>query len=163
MIDIVLHCVDHGHLKSRSLFEVFPALNRFNQITHCASSRRIAVGSRTGTIALYELRGSKCQVRSSVLFNVEWILTCFSQFIQAHGNEITACSFSPDGKNLASYSCTENRLSLWQVSEAIFLIIKHQVVNGKRSCFNSANYHRSVRSWLSADTLYQNLLNATRS
>ncbi|XP_057372178.1 WD repeat-containing protein 7-like isoform X1 [Daphnia carinata] len=94
--DIVLHCVDHGHLKGRSLSEVFPSLCRFSQITHCSSSRRIAVGSRNGSLALYELRGQKCQ------------------YIQAHNAEITACAFSPDGKNLASYSSTENRLSFWQ-------------------------------------------------
>ncbi|XP_046440938.1 WD repeat-containing protein 7-like isoform X2 [Daphnia pulex] len=96
--DIVLHCVDHGHLKGRSLSEVFPSLCRFSQITHCSSSRRIAVGSRNGSLALYELRGQKCQ------------------YIQAHNAEITACAFSPDGKNLASYSSTENRLSFWQQS-----------------------------------------------
>merc|ERR1712071_221151 len=55
VIDIVLHCLDLGHLKNRSLSEVFPSLCRFSQISHCPSSRRIAVGSRNGTVALYEL------------------------------------------------------------------------------------------------------------
>jgi len=103
VIDIVLHCLDLAHLKNRSLTEVFPSLCRFSQISHCSSSRRIAVGSRIGTIALYELRGPKCQ------------------YIQAHSSEVTACSFSPDGKNLATYCCTENRLSFWQqASSGVF-------------------------------------------
>jgi len=103
VIDIVLHCLDLAHLKNRSLTEVFPALCRFSQISHCSSSRRIAVGSRNGTIALYELRGPKCQ------------------HIQAHSSEVTACSFSPDGKNLATYCVAENRLSFWQqASSGVF-------------------------------------------
>ena len=61
-MDIVLHCLDHGHLKNRSMCDVFPALHGFSQLSHCTSSRRIAVGSKTGTLALYELRGAKCQV-----------------------------------------------------------------------------------------------------
>ena len=64
VIDIVLHCLDHGHLKSRSISEVFPALSRFSQISHCTSSRRLAVGSRNGSLALHELRGQKCQVNN---------------------------------------------------------------------------------------------------
>ena len=38
------------------------------------------------------------------------------QHIQAHSSEVTACSFSPDGKNLATYCVAENRLSFWQVN-----------------------------------------------
>ena len=166
-MDIVLHCLDHGHLKSRGLCDVFPALHRFNQVSHCASSRRIAVGAKSGSLALYELRGPKCQVmpsqratlttgyldpvsasydpeigwRASGLpsrrrQSMPWLdlidstacltfcssfifhpILAINQYIQAHNAEITACAFSPDGKNLASYSSSENRLSFWQVKK----------------------------------------------
>ncbi|KAL0267902.1 UNVERIFIED_CONTAM: hypothetical protein PYX00_010042 [Menopon gallinae] len=102
VMDIILHCVDPGHLKLRPLSEVFPAVCRFNQVNHCSSTRRIAVGAKNGLIALYELRYSKCQM------------------ITAHNAMITAVSFSPDGKFLASYSCVENRLSFWQTSSGMF-------------------------------------------
>lgn len=65
VMDIILHCVDPGHLKARGLNEVFPAICIFNQVSHCPTTRRIAVGAKNGSIALYELRSSKsqCQVR----------------------------------------------------------------------------------------------------
>jgi hypothetical protein len=61
-VDIVLHCLDPGHLKTRGLADVFPAVCRFNQVSHCPSTRRIAVGAKNGQVALYELRSQKCQV-----------------------------------------------------------------------------------------------------
>lgn len=72
---MILHCVDPGHLKTRPLAEVFPSICRFAQVTHCSASRRIAVGSKNGQIALYELRSSKCQVWFSGL------LECFSEIL----------------------------------------------------------------------------------
>uniref|UniRef100_A0A1B6CWJ7 WD repeat-containing protein 7 n=1 Tax=Clastoptera arizonana TaxID=38151 RepID=A0A1B6CWJ7_9HEMI len=102
VMDIILHCVDPGHLKVKGLIEVFPAICRFNQVGHCPATRRIAVGAKSGAIALYELRSSKCQM------------------IAAHNSPITALAFSPDGKFLVSYSCGENRLSFWQTSTGIF-------------------------------------------
>jgi len=99
VIDIVLHCVDHGHLKTRPLSEVFPVLLRFSQVSHCSTTRRICVGSKNGNLTIYELRSNK------------------SQQITAHpGSPITACAFSPDGKFLASYSSYENKMSFWQVT-----------------------------------------------
>ncbi|XP_050439135.1 WD repeat-containing protein 7 isoform X2 [Adelges cooleyi] len=102
VMDIILHCVDPTQLKTRSLSEVFPAISRFSQVTHCSTSRRIAVGTKMGTIALYELRSSKCQT------------------INAHTKPISACAFSPDGKFLVSYSAGENKLSFWQTSTGMF-------------------------------------------
>ncbi|KAG8267858.1 WD repeat-containing protein 7 [Homalodisca vitripennis] len=102
VMDIILHCVDPGHLKMKGLSDVFPAICRFNQVSHCPTTRRIAVGAKNGQVALYELRSSKCQL------------------ITAHGAAITALAFSPDGKFLVSYSCGENRLSFWQTSTGMF-------------------------------------------
>ncbi|KAI5705427.1 hypothetical protein M8J76_002278 [Diaphorina citri] len=102
VMDIILHCVDPGHLKVKPLADVFPAITRFNQVSHCPTTRRIAVGAKKGSIALYELRSSKCQM------------------IPAHNSAISALAFSPDGKSLVSYSCGENKLSFWQTSTGMF-------------------------------------------
>lgn len=96
--DITLHCLDMTELKNRGLAEVCPSICKFNQVSHCASTRRIAVGASNGHLAIYELRQNKCQM------------------IPAHQKPITALAFSPDGKFLVSYSCPENRLSFWQTS-----------------------------------------------
>ncbi|XP_043287416.1 WD repeat-containing protein 7 isoform X3 [Venturia canescens] len=97
VMDIILHCLDPGHLKTKPLNEVFPAVCRFNQVSHCPATRRIAVGGRGGQLALYELRGNvKCQT------------------VAAHQAPVTALAFSPEGKFLVSYSCSENKLCFWQ-------------------------------------------------
>lgn len=100
--DITLHCLDMTELKNRGLTEVCPSICKFNQVSHCASTRRIAVGASNGHLAIYELRQNKCQM------------------IPAHQKPITALAFSPDGKFLVSYSCPENRLSFWQTSTGEF-------------------------------------------
>ncbi|KAK5648439.1 hypothetical protein RI129_003331 [Pyrocoelia pectoralis] len=102
LMDIILHCLDVGHLKTKGLQDVFPAVCRFNQVSHCPATRRIAVGSNSGSLTLYELRQGKCTS------------------INAHSSPITACAFSPDGKFLVSYACGENRLSFWQTSTGMF-------------------------------------------
>ncbi|XP_015596598.1 WD repeat-containing protein 7 isoform X9 [Cephus cinctus] len=97
VMDIILHCLDPGHLKTKPLNEVFPAVCRFNQVSHCPATRRIAVGGRGGQLALYELRANvKCQT------------------VAAHQAPVTALAFSPEGKFLVSYSCSENKLCFWQ-------------------------------------------------
>ncbi|KAK4884672.1 hypothetical protein RN001_000943 [Aquatica leii] len=102
LMDIILHCLDVGHLKIKGLQDVFPAVCRFNQVSHCPATRRIAVGANSGSLTLYELRQGKCTS------------------INAHSSAITACAFSPDGKFLVSYACGENRLSFWQTSTGMF-------------------------------------------
>ncbi|GBP00158.1 WD repeat-containing protein 7 [Eumeta japonica] len=43
VMDITLHCVDNIELKTKGLSEVCPSICRFNQISHCSQTRRIAV------------------------------------------------------------------------------------------------------------------------
>lgn len=90
VMDIVLHCVDPGHLKSRGLNEVFPSICGFPQVSHCPHTRRIATGAKNGSVAMYELRVNKCQVsgtrlkqtmahscKDSLLWiDLVWVLPC---------------------------------------------------------------------------------------
>lgn len=73
----------------------------FNLLSYCHSPRRLAVGSRSGRVALYELKGPK------------------SQMISAHACPITAVSFSPDGRLLSTYSAGDSKITVWQVLLAI--------------------------------------------
>ncbi|KAG7312709.1 hypothetical protein JYU34_001079 [Plutella xylostella] len=102
VMDIILHCVDQSHLKSKGLNEVFPAICRYNQVSHCPATRRIAVGSHTGQLAMYELRAGRCQS------------------LAAHSGPVSACAFSPDGRYLVSYATADNRLSFWQTTAGMF-------------------------------------------
>lgn len=45
-------------------------------------------------------------------------LLLFLQIIPAHSTSVVACTFSPDGKYLATYSSGENKLCFWQVMTA---------------------------------------------
>lgn len=40
--DITLHCLDMADLKNRPLNEVCPSICKFNQVSHCSSTRRIS-------------------------------------------------------------------------------------------------------------------------
>ncbi|XP_076268921.1 WD repeat-containing protein Rbcn-3B isoform X2 [Rhynchophorus ferrugineus] len=113
LMDIILHCLDPSQLKNRSLQDVFPAICKFNQVSHCLTTRRIAVGSHTGILTIYELRQNRCTL------------------IGAHSEAVTACAFSPDGKFLVSYACGENKLSFWQTSTGMFGLGQSQTKNVK--------------------------------
>lgn len=151
-MDIILHCVDPTQLKTRPLSEVSPAINKFSQVTHCSTSRRIAVGTKSGTIALYELRSSKCQVQHfPYWWNVRILLTVFfyiTQTINAHTAAVCACAFSPDGKFLVSYSAIENKLSFWQTSTGMF-----GLGNSQTKCTKS--YSTQIQDTLRSSQLRQ--------
>lgn len=128
VMDIIIHCVDLNELKNKGLHEVCPLICKYNQVSHCSVSKRIAgtyimdsvtfffgnqstnhfftfsypAGAVDGRLAIYELKQNKCQM------------------MPAHSHPITALAFSPDGKYLVSYCCTENRLSFWQTSSGMF-------------------------------------------
>ncbi|UYV71208.1 WDR7 [Cordylochernes scorpioides] len=101
-MEIVLHCLDPGQLKTKGLSEIFPAICRFRNVTYCKSTQRIAVGAKSGKLAIYEIKASK------------------SQQISAHDGAITATAFSTDGKYLATYSCHEKKLCFWQTASGLF-------------------------------------------
>ena len=150
--DIVLHCIDHNHLKNKSMAEIFSPLCSFPQISHCMQTRRLAVGTKTGQLAMYEMRASKVQM------------------IPAHSGSIIAVSFSPEGKNLATYSVSDNKLSFWQTSTGMF-----GLGNAQTRCTKSYNVppipktvkwtpmHMPKLVWISAKTVTLLLPDGTES
>ncbi|KAI6215429.1 hypothetical protein M3Y94_00384300 [Aphelenchoides besseyi] len=98
--DILVHCLDTNQLKNRTLAELFPPIAKFNMISYCSATRRVAFGGKNGSIVVHDLRASKAQT------------------IQAHKASVTAVSFSQDGKYLAAYSSQDAQISFWQTQQA---------------------------------------------
>ncbi|CAF4127785.1 unnamed protein product, partial [Rotaria magnacalcarata] len=105
--DITLNCIDLSTLRHRGIqavSETFGLLLRYPIVTYCQDSPKLCVGTRTGVLALYDLKTPKYQA------------------CQAHPkNEVISCvEFSPDGKYLASYSAYEGILYFWQTANTFF-------------------------------------------
>ncbi|XP_057311095.1 WD repeat-containing protein 7-like isoform X1 [Hydractinia symbiolongicarpus] len=109
VVDIIVHMLDFKVMKDRGLTEVFPSIFKFSMVAYCNNTRRLAVGSRLGHIALYELRSSRCQL------------------IPAHDSPITALAFSPEGKVLASFSFKDKRISFYQTSSSLLGMLSSTV------------------------------------
>ncbi|XP_074605206.1 WD repeat-containing protein Rbcn-3B isoform X2 [Brevipalpus obovatus] len=122
-VDIILHCLDPNHLKSKELNKVFPPISDFPNVTCCTATRRIAAGAPNGNLAIYELRAPK------------------PQLINAHSAAITACSFSHDGKHLASYSMDECKLAFWSTATSLF-----GLGNSQTKCIKTFNTPPSIPS-----------------
>lgn len=139
VMDITLHCVDSTDLKNKPLQEVCPSICKFNQVSHCFSSRRISVGASNGHLAIYDLRHNKCQM------------------IPAHSNPVTALAFSPDGKFLVSYACKDNKLAFWQTStgkrKLMWRFDRNRLILNFRC--------RYVRSGSEPDQVYQRIFHGT--
>ncbi|CDW53906.1 WD40 domain containing protein [Trichuris trichiura] len=98
--DIIIHCLSVQLLKYKNVSEFCPTLLKFPMISFSANARRIAFGTRAGTIIVYELRAGKSQV------------------MQAHSCSVSACCFSDDGKHLATYSSDEAKLNVWLMAQS---------------------------------------------
>ena len=61
-MDMVVHCLDPGQLKNKGLMEIFPCICRFNMLSYCHHTKRIAAGAKTGQIAIYDAKTGKSQV-----------------------------------------------------------------------------------------------------
>ncbi|XP_061703605.1 WD repeat-containing protein 7 isoform X2 [Syngnathoides biaculeatus] len=97
VMDIIMYCIEGSLVKKKGLQECFPAICKFYMVSYCDRSHRIAVGARQGSVALYDVRTGKCQN------------------IHGHKGPITAVSFAPDGRYLATYSNADSHISFWQV------------------------------------------------
>lgn len=101
VMDVTMHCLDPGQLKSKGLMDLFPAVCRFSMVTVCPITKRIWVGAKNGGLAFYDLKQhSKCQMTT------------------AHSGPVIATCVSPDGKYLATYSHIDNRLKFWQTASS---------------------------------------------
>ncbi|XP_061703606.1 WD repeat-containing protein 7 isoform X3 [Syngnathoides biaculeatus] len=93
VMDIIMYCIEGSLVKKKGLQECFPAICKFYMVSYCDRSHRIAVGARQGSVALYDVRTGKCQN------------------IHGHKGPITAVSFAPDGRYLATYSNADSHIS----------------------------------------------------
>ncbi|XP_025115150.1 WD repeat-containing protein 7-like isoform X3 [Pomacea canaliculata] len=101
VMDVTMHCLDLNQLKTRGLQELFPAICRFSMVSYCPQTRRIWVGSKSGGLALYEMKQhAKCQM------------------IQAHHGPVIAIAVSPDGKYLATFSHKDQKLKFFQAASS---------------------------------------------
>lgn len=109
-VDIILHCLDLNNLKNKGLVELFPAIGKFPNVTYCNASKRIAVGAKNGSLAIFELRTPQK-----------------SQLLTAHSRRVTCVSFAPDGKHLATYSIEENKICFWSTGSSLFGLGQSQI------------------------------------
>ncbi|XP_071989857.1 WD repeat-containing protein 7 isoform X4 [Engystomops pustulosus] len=120
VMDIIMYCLEGSLLKKKGLQECFPSVCRFYMVSYCDRSHRIAVGARLGTVALYDIRTGKCQN------------------IHGHKGPITAVSFAPDGRYLATYSNKDSHISFWQMNTSLL---------GSIGMLNSAPQLRCIKTY----------------
>ncbi|XP_029025680.1 WD repeat-containing protein 7 isoform X5 [Betta splendens] len=120
VMDIIMYCIEGSLVKKKGLQECFPAICRFYMVGYCDRSHRIAVGARQGSVALYDVRTGKCQN------------------IHGHKGPITAVSFAPDGRYLATYSNADSHISFWQMNTSLL---------GSIGMLNSAPQLRCIKTY----------------
>ncbi|XP_051784282.1 WD repeat-containing protein 7 isoform X2 [Erpetoichthys calabaricus] len=120
VMDIIMYCLEGSLVKKKGLQECFPAVCRFYMVADCERSHRIAVGARHGSVALYDVRTGKCQT------------------IHGHKGPITAVSFAPDGRYLATYSNADSHISFWQMNTSLL---------GSIGMLNSAPQLRCMKTY----------------
>uniref|UniRef100_A0A7N6BWV8 WDR72-like alpha-solenoid domain-containing protein n=1 Tax=Anabas testudineus TaxID=64144 RepID=A0A7N6BWV8_ANATE len=120
VMDIIMYCIEGSLVKKKGLQECFPAICRFYMVGYCDRSHRIAVGARQGSVALYDVRTGKCQN------------------IHGHKGPITAVSFAPDGRYLATYSNADSHISFWQTNTSLL---------GSIGVLNSAPQLRCIKTY----------------
>uniref|UniRef100_A0A8C9SCU4 WD repeat domain 7 n=1 Tax=Scleropages formosus TaxID=113540 RepID=A0A8C9SCU4_SCLFO len=120
VMDIIMYCIEGSLVKKKGLQECFPAICRFYMVGYCDRSHRIAVGARQGSVALYDVRTGKCQ------------------HIHGHKGPITAVSFAPDGRYLATYSNADSHISFWQMNTSLL---------GSIGMLNSAPQLRCIKTY----------------
>ncbi|KAK7895751.1 hypothetical protein WMY93_021076 [Mugilogobius chulae] len=120
VMDIIMYCIEGSLVKKKGLQECFPAICRFYMVGYCDRTHRIAVGARQGSVALYDVRTGKCQN------------------IHGHKGPITAVSFAPDGRYLATYSNADSHISFWQMNTSLL---------GSIGMLNSAPQLRCIKTY----------------
>ena len=75
--------------------------SRLPNVSYSLKTRRLAVGSGSGQVGIYDLKQRK------------------TQMINAHTHQVIVLSFSEEGKHLATYSYGDSTLRVWQVRPLI--------------------------------------------
>uniref|UniRef100_UPI00358F8FA6 WD repeat-containing protein 7-like isoform X1 n=2 Tax=Myxine glutinosa TaxID=7769 RepID=UPI00358F8FA6 len=99
--ELLIFCLGGQLRRKRSLQEAFPHILRFNTVSFCQRSHRLAVVTRNGTLTLYE-----------PVFG-------HSQTIQVHAGAVSAVAFSPNGHHMATYCRERNQLCVVQVHDSL--------------------------------------------
>ncbi|XP_062868313.1 WD repeat-containing protein 7 isoform X2 [Trichomycterus rosablanca] len=120
VMDIIMYCIEGSLVKKKGLSECFPAICKFYMVAYCERSYRVAVGARQGSVALYDVRTGKCQ------------------HIHGHKGPITAVSFAPDGRYLATYSNADSHICFWQMNTSLL---------GSIGMLNSAPQLRCIKTY----------------
>uniref|UniRef100_A0A8B9GWX0 WD repeat domain 7 n=1 Tax=Astyanax mexicanus TaxID=7994 RepID=A0A8B9GWX0_ASTMX len=120
VMDIIMYCIEGSLVKKKGLSECFPAICKFYMVAYCDRSYRVAVGARQGSVALYDVRTGKCQ------------------HIHGHKGPITAVSFAPDGRYLATYSNADSHICFWQMNTSLL---------GSIGMLNSAPQLRCIKTY----------------
>ncbi|XP_017288410.1 WD repeat-containing protein 7 isoform X2 [Kryptolebias marmoratus] len=120
VMDIIMYCIEGSLVKKKGLQECFPNICKFYMVGYCDRSHRIAVGARQGSVALYDVRTGKCQN------------------IHGHKGPITAVSFAPDGRYLATYSNADSHICFWQMNTSLL---------GSIGMLNSAPQLRCIKTY----------------
>ncbi|EDV25286.1 uncharacterized protein TRIADDRAFT_37484 [Trichoplax adhaerens] len=100
VVNIILHCSDQIQLKSRNLPDSFPSLLKFNMVSFCSKSKRVAVGGQKGQVVIFDTKSVR------------------SYSLSVNSTAVTALAFSADGRMIAVFSLAEARLSFWQIGSS---------------------------------------------
>jgi WD40 repeat protein len=108
VVDIMLFCLTAEQLKKeKHLMELIPSLRKLsNNVCFSPKTRKLAVGSKTGRIHIYDFKHFHCDS------------------VNAHSGAVTALTLSDDGKMLASYAHGDSTLKVWQVGSTMLGVIR---------------------------------------
>ena len=97
-MQLVIFCVGTDELRNHKIEEKFPAIDKLGCYAQCVRTHNLAVGRKSGSIGLFDLKHNKLQ-----------------EFV-GHSSPVTCLTFSIDGKYLCSYSQGSSEVRLWHVS-----------------------------------------------
>ena len=108
-VDAVIKTLDphfREKLQSQVTSTLYDLVHTYSCIAFEKVTQKLAVGSLTGQIVLYDLR------------NASKLMVC-----EGHLHPVTSCRFSPNGKMLASFSLEEGIVRFWHLIPGFFSLV----------------------------------------